>query len=81
MADLSRFREEAILGNILTLECKIRANGVPPQEMSRHWAWLAHFHGRMGDPSQQLVALQKALDLNPHNSFAKTQMKNLQHNQ
>lgn len=78
---LSKLRREVILDHIMTLEETIRLNGVSAKDTSRNWAWLAHYHGRMGDPDQQLVALQKALQLNPHNSFAKTQLKNLQHNQ
>ena len=78
---MTDFRISGILDNIVKLEKQIRVNGVGREQMARYWARLAFFHGKMGDSSQQQFALSKALEFNPDNSFAKTQLTSLQDQQ
>lgn len=74
---LSAFRKDAILTNIMTIEGRIRANGVPATTQSRLWTKLAFFQGKVGDFSQQKTALDIALELDPNNAWAKKQQAEL----
>ncbi len=68
---LSDFQKEAILTVIFKTETRIRANGVPAKEQARQWAKLAYWRGKIGDQTQQQLALDKALELDPKNALAK----------
>ena len=68
---LTEFRKRVYLRVIMDTEKEIRANGVPVREQARQWVKLAYFQGKIGDQTQQKTALNKALELDPGNCWAK----------
>jgi len=75
---VSEYEKGTIIKIISKLEDDIRANGIPVKDTASLWARLGHFYGRMGDKIQQKFALKQALQLDPQNSWAHSQLAKLQ---
>ena len=71
---VTEYEKGTILIIIARIEEDIRANGIPEKDRASLWARLGHFYGRMGDSLQQRFACKQALDIDPKNSWARTQL-------